>query len=256
MDPQYLQAMMHGEIFQKKNEVTDPLGLAIDKQIDSEVDAMELEEDPTHKNMLSPKLRRKKIKMELKDAVRMDELSQLLESAVKLLMSEGPSYLSEKAYRLLVSEFSTIQHKIKNINLEQLNNVNMSSVVEISDESLNAIADVAAEKYSKELYLDCLSLYTLLSVLNSEQSEYWFRLAIAAQKFGNLDLATRAYTTAATLDPKHIGARLFAAECYIQRNLLTEAKAEFNAAEEIVRNNEIEKKWLDLLPLIKSLIQQ
>lgn len=73
-------------------------------------------------------------------------------------------------------------------------------------------------------------------------------MGIAAQKFGNLTLATTTYAAAAELDPQHIGARLFATECYIQRKLISEAKTEFEAAKEVAHNFQVEKMWLDLLP--------
>lgn len=247
----YKAAMSHGQFAHKKNvspenqDKTDRLRLALEKQIDSYVDAMKLEEDPHGKHLLSPKLRREKLKHELKEAAELVELSQLLESAVRLLLSQGASYLSEDAYKLLISDFSEAYLQISNINLDHP--VDVSSVVKMNQETLKSIAAIATEKYSNAQYFDCLSLFSLLSVLNPGNAEYWFRLAISAQKNGNLDLATRCYAATAELDPKHIGARLFAAECCIQRKLKDEAKAEFIAAKEIARNHEVEKMWLDLL---------
>lgn len=50
----------------KTKEEKNPFNLALEKQIDSYVEAMEFEDDPNHKNLLPPKLRREKIKNELK----------------------------------------------------------------------------------------------------------------------------------------------------------------------------------------------
>lgn len=261
MDDLYLEAMMHGDFGRKKDgplkskEEKNRFEIALEKQIDNYVDAMELDDDPSHKELLPPKLRREKIKTELKAAAKMVELSQLLESAVKLLLSEGASYLSEESYKLLISDFSDAYTRISNMNLDQPSDVDVSALIQMSDQSLDAIATIATDKFSNELYLDCLSLFSLLSVINPGYAEYWFRLGMAAQKSGNLDLATRGYAAAAQIDPKHIGARLFAAECYAQRKLFAEAKTEYEAAKEIARNNEVEKMWLDLLPMTESLIQ-
>jgi tetratricopeptide (TPR) repeat protein len=260
MDRDELHARMHGNFASKKepskkNVEKDRFEIAFEKEIDSYVDAMELEDDPDRKEFLSPKLRREKIKTELKAAAKMEELSKLLETAVTLLISEGADYLPAETYQQLTTDLSNAYTQIENINLDNPTEIDIPSAVQLSNESLLAIATIATKKFSQESYFDCLSLFSLLSVLHPEHPEYWFRLGIAAQKIGNLELASRAYAATSELDAKHIGARLFAAECYLQRDLKNEAKAEFEAAKEIARDNEIEKMWLDLLPQIESMIK-
>lgn len=259
MDHLYIQAMMHGDFARKKDgplkseEEKDQFKIALEKQIDNYVDAMKLEDD--HKDLLPVKLRREKIKTELKAAAKMVELSQLLESAIKLLLSEGANYLSEESYKLLISDFSDAYTQMSSMNLDRPEDIDASSLIHMSNQSLDAIATIATDKFSKELYFDCLSLFSLLSVITPGNAEYWFRLGMAAQKFENLDLATRGYAAAVQINPKHIGARLFAAECYTQRKLFAEAKTEYEAAKEIARNNQVEKMWLDLLPMTENLIK-
>lgn len=260
MDHLYLQAMMHGEFARKKNEPgkskeeKSQFEISLEKQIDNYVDSLELEEDSEHKNLLPPKLRREKIKTELKAAAKMPELSQFLESAIRLLLSEGANYLSEETYKLLISDLTDVYTRLSSMNLDKPEDVDISVLIYMSDHSLDAIATIATDKFANELYGDCLSLFSLLSVINPGYAEYWFRLGIAAQKSGNLDLAIRGYAAAAQLDPKHIGARLFAAECYAQRKFFEEAKTEYEAAKEITHHNAVEKMWLDLLPMTEDLI--
>lgn len=272
MDHLYMEAMMRGEFARKKNmvlknkeergkeerspEERSQFEIVLDKEIDNYVDAMEIEEDPSHQDLLSPTLRREKIKTELKTAIRMEDLSQLIESAVKLLLAEGANDLSQETYKLLISDFSDAYTRISKINLEQASDLNISALAHLSNESLEAIAVIAIDKFSKELYYDSLSLFSLLAIINPGHAEYWFRMAIAAQKFGNLELATRAYATTIELDSKHIGARLFAAECYAMRNLKDEANAEFAEAKKIAANNKTEKIWLDVLSAVQSFINE
>ncbi|MBA3237813.1 MAG: hypothetical protein H0T62_05600 [Parachlamydiaceae bacterium] len=261
MDRDELHARMHGNFASNskepstQNDEKDRFQIAFEKEIDTYVDAMELEDDPNHKEFLPPKLRREKIKTELKAAAKMEELSRLLETAVKLLISEGADYLAPETYQQLTADLSNAYTQIENINLDHPAEIDIPSAVQLSNESLLAIATIATKKFANESYMDCLSLFSFLSVLHPEHPEYWFRLAIAAQKVGNLDMASRAYAAVSELDPQHIGARLFGAECFLQRDLKNEAKAEVEAAKEIAKNNQIEKMWLELLPQIEILVK-
>lgn len=166
MDPLYLQAMMHGEFAKKANvplkskEEKNRFDLALEKQIDSYVEAMEFEDDPNHKDLLPPKLRREKIKIELKAAAKSQEIPDLLESAVKILLSEGATYLSEEVYASLISDFSNSYSRISSMNWNQPNDVDMSTLIQMHNESLEGIAIIATDKFSKELYLECLSLFS------------------------------------------------------------------------------------------------
>ncbi|MBS0655406.1 MAG: hypothetical protein JSR46_06505 [Verrucomicrobia bacterium] len=261
MDHSSMEAMMRGAFAPKKKrsdktkEAKNRFEIALERQIDSYVDAMELEDDPSHKELLPQALRREKIKAELKAAAKMEELSQLLESAVELLLSEGASYLSEEAYERLCSDFSDAFNRIASISLDRPEDLDVPALIQMSSQSLDAIATIATDKYAKERYFDCLSLFSLLSIINPTYAEYWFRMAMAAQKSGNLDLALRGYAAAAQIDPTHIGARLFAAECYAGRTLFAEAQAEYEAAKEIARTHQVDAMWLELLPLTEHLIK-
>lgn len=261
MDPLYLQAMMHGEHVTKRStplknlQEKDRFEIALEKQIDDYVDAMEFEEDPNHKNLLSPTQRREKVKMEMKTAAKMQELLNHLNAAIKLILSKESTNLPSEMSDKLIADFTAALAKIKNTNPNEPD-ANLYTIIEISKESLEAIAVVAINKFSQGLYSDCLSLFTLLSVLIPGYAEYWFRLGIAAHKLNNIELAQKAYETASQLDSKLIGAKLFNAECYLQRHLAPEAEAELTAAKEIVGQykNDIDKIWLDLLPKIENLV--
>lgn len=258
-DPHYLRAMMHGEIHgkkkqpEKKNAPKSRLDEELDKEIDAYVDSIELEEDP--KALQSSKAKRESLRQEIKEAVKLPELSKLLETAIGIIFSEGAKYLSPEENDKLLSNFSQASTRFASMHLSDATDKNLQELVEISDDSMNSMVTIAIAKFKEERFADCLALFSLLSILNPAYSEYWFRMGIAAQKCENYDLASKAYEAASQLDPKLIGSRLFAAECFVERGLTDQAKAEIAAAKKIAEENKVDQMWLDLLPAIESTIK-
>jgi cytochrome c-type biogenesis protein CcmH/NrfG len=93
---------------------------------------------------------------------------------------------------------------------------------------------------------------TFLSLFCTGQPEIWFHLGIAAQKCDKIDLALRAYALTLELDPKHIGARLLAAECLVNCHLNEEANKEIAEAKKIIKEQTVDQVWLDLLSSLEN----
>jgi tetratricopeptide (TPR) repeat protein len=258
MDPQYIHALMHGEIDLKKKdpkkEKTAPKTEAeseLDRQIDAYVDALELDEDPSHNALQNVKARKEAMKMEIKEAAKLPALSQQAQTAITLLLSEGPAYLSHEANETLQSDFSNASANLASPS--EKSEESLQTLAKISDATMTSIIEVAIAKFTEARFEDSLSLFSLLTILNPAYSEYWLRMGVAAQKCDKIDLASRAYAAAIELDPNLIGARLFAAECFVNRGLMNEAKEQVEAAKKIVENNKVDQMWLDLLPKIESM---
>lgn len=256
MDP-YIQAMLRDEYRSKKKEQTPKSQTEIDleNQIDSYVDGLEFEEEVSNLALLSPKLKKERIKMTIKEALKFPELTGDLERAIKLLFSEGAAYLSIEANQLLLSDFLKASDLLAESKSTDIVDINFQELAKISDESMKSILIIAIAKFSEEKYEDCLSLFSLLTVLSPAYSEYWIRLGIAAQKCLNFDLALGAYEAASELDPDLIEARLFAAECFISINRLEEAKKEVAKAKGIAERMKIDQVWLDLILTIETNIK-
>lgn len=261
MDHLYLSALMHGEIQFKKNgkapakveEQKIPILRDIDKQIDAYVDAMVFEEeDPRRIGLLSPKARKDKLKLEMKEAAKLPNLAKQIEMAIELLLSEGANNLSKEKFQQVESDFSNLSTHLSRVQLESVDEQNLQSLANISDDTMQSIAEMAIAKYAEERYTDCLALFSLLSILYPSSPEYWFRLGIAAQKCEDYTLACLAYAAATELDGNFIGARLLAVECYLRRNLLNEAKEELLAAKEIAARSEVDPMWLELLSTMET----
>lgn len=262
MDP-YLDAIMHGEHPHKKKSSKaeeeipkSKLEMEQEREIDDFCNSFEFEEDPQHKSALDPKLKREKLKISIKEAMKMPELSHQMDTAIGLLFTEGARYLSSEASKKLVFDLTNASDQLEEIGFQEASNANLQTLSKMSDESIKCIQDIALAKFKEGRFHESVALFSLLSVLNPGYSEYWFRLGIAAQKDGEYDLASRAYAATQSLDPNNIGAKLFAAECFLQRGLASDAKTELSEAEGMAKENKPDKMWLDLMIAIQDMLKE
>jgi tetratricopeptide (TPR) repeat protein len=259
MDPAYLHALMHGEIsFKKKpanmDEDASPknkLEKDLEKEIDTFVNGLEFDEDPSRPSFQSPKLKRQKIKLELNEASKMPDLFDPVNTAIEVIFSEGTKYLSQAEYDTLVVELAVSTEYLANIGTGEAEK-DIQTAAQISNVSIKALEKIAVAKFEEERYPESLGLLCLLSVLVSGNAEYWFRLGIAAQRCENLELASKAYGVASDLNRDNIGARLFAAQCFIDRSLLDEAKKQISEAKDLVKKGPVDQVWLDFLRALEN----
>lgn len=258
MDPNYMRAVMQGEISskkelsKKKDEIQkSKLDIELDKKIDDFVDTYQFEDDPSHRSMQNLNDRRERLKLEIKTVIELPELSQQIDKALGLLFSEGSRYLSKETCEKLMSDLSDVNESFEEIGIQEASNSNLEG---LTPDSMRAITEIALAKFEETRYEDCLALFSFLSMLNPGDSEYWFRMGIAAQKNNNIDLALRAYAATLELDPHNIGARLFSAECFALKNLLDEAKIALASAKDIAKSGKIDQMWLNLIIAVESLV--
>lgn len=259
MDYLYLQALMHGEIDvkgkpKKVEKEKKPVEIELEKQIESYVQAADIKEDLGHAQLLSSEQIRNKMKFEISEAFKLTEFSQQIELAMKILFSESVEYLSKETHSRLLSELEAAEEHLAEINLEKATQGNLQTIAEISDDTMQSIADIGIAKFAEERYFDCLALFSLLSILDPSYSEYWLRQGVAAQKCEKFELAARSYAAASELDPELITSRLLAVQCYIKCDQLEQAKAEFNAAKRISEGKELDPEVRDLLKSTAGLL--
>lgn len=258
MDPQHLYAIMHGQYpgtkkpSKKEKIPKTKLDNELDKEIDAYVDGLEFDHNP----LTDSKLKRERMKLEIKEAMELSELSVQIAMAIKLLFTEGSRYLSENANKKLISDLSHGIENLEDITIAEAGSTQLQALSKISDDSMEAISKIAIAKCTEERYADCLALYSLLCILNPGDAEYWLRLGVVAQTSGNIDLASRAYAATLALDPNNVGARLFAAECFAQCNLVDKANAELATVKNMGKTIALDKMWLDLIPVVEDLIKE
>lgn len=260
MDNFHLQAMMRGEHHEKKKAApTAPkskVDIELEKEIDAYVDGLELPVDPQGRSLNTPERQKEKMKLELKEAVKLPELSQNLDLAMEILINEGANYLSEEANQTLLTDFSNAATLLADMTLADTSNLSLQELSKFGDESMTSIATVAIGKYAEAKYGDCQALFALLSILNPGYDEYWLRLGLAAQKNANFDLAYKAYAAAYELNQDLIEAHLFAAECLLAGKDVEKAKHELDEAKRVAGRIKADQQWLDLIPIIENEIKQ
>lgn len=253
MNPFYLKLKMQdGDLFKAKSrekKVIIPIEVEMEKLVNDYVNALEMQ-----KNLLLPvQEQRAKVKFEILEILK--KLSAEAESAMHILKSEIDKDPSSEVNQLLLSELNNSATHIAEHKAETINTANLQSLAKISDTSMQTMANIATAMFNENRYEDSLSIFSFLSIFSPEYDEYWFRKGIAAQMCKKYDLALGAYAVVSQLDPNHIGSRLFSAECWLKSGQREKAIEEYTIAKGIIKNDQEHKEWLDLLNMIKTMIE-
>jgi len=248
-DP-YLEAMMLG-LVKFKEVKKDKFEEAIENDIIAYVDSLTFEEE-SGPQLLSLKMKKAKLVEELKESIKMPELENFFDTAFMFINSDGLRYLDSSKYETLSSEFSHASEILDQLDPTKEIPIKLQGMLEISDEMMNAIYEIAKGAYKEEKNQESLSLFVYLSVLDQTNLEYWYRVGIGAQKCGNIDLALKAYSVCIEIDSELVGARLFSAECHLINGDLESAEKEMTKAKNIIENSEVDSIWVDLLAAMEN----
>lgn len=253
-DPLYLQSLMRYEAKKSKNQFDIDFDKEIDRAAKEYLDQLpKTDIDHTFEN---PKQREETVKLKIKEALKLPELSQQLDQAISILLKDGTSYLSKEDFDRLTHEFQDANKIFSQIKLEETTQFNLQDLCHISDESMLAIVNVGVAKYSEKQYLDCLALFALLTTLDPTVPEYWLRYGLAAYVNDKDEIALKAYEVALDLNPNFVEARLFAAECYIKQDMFNEAKEEYLVAKKLLSESKEKSIWSDMISKLEELLQK
>lgn len=244
MDP-HLYETMHGiHKIPEKQPVTSKLEENLNVSIDQFVEKMALESQLEQHKLLNEQQRRVKIRLEIQEALKMEELTEKIEVAMQILVGESENLLSKEAHHQLLEEL---------INLSKINSEDIK--ISMSDSALDSILEIAIVKFSQNQYDDCLALLSLLTIVSPGIGDYWLRLGISAQKLGQYDLALRAYEAADELDPELIEAKLLSIECCIQLKFFSQAERKLEQVKIFSSKVKIDSTWLELIPILQEKIK-
>jgi len=233
----------------------DKFDIAIEKEINTYIDSLNLEAEFSQNLLVSPAMRRAKIMQEMKSGIDLSELGSHIVSALTILISQGKQYLDSDVFREMADELATIGEKIEEVDLSQVESNKFHALLGISDSSMASILKIAAAKYQEQDYVSALSIFALLSTLDSSSDDYWFRLGITAERNENYLLALRAYAAASELNPHFVGSHLFSIECHLRSDNVSKAKEEFQIAKQILDSEEVDPMWRELLPDIEKALK-
>jgi tetratricopeptide (TPR) repeat protein len=251
MSDLYLQAMMHGEFANKKASLKKPekdrISEAVEEEIDRYLDTLNLDDkNDTESHLLSPELKRVKMKAELLEAIEHSELNHQIGWAFSILKMEGLHYLTKEKYEALEQNLAAAAETLKTIDPHTQTTQNFQEVLGINDHTLEDCIFIANEKFNTNHFADALALSILIVSLAAENARYWYRAAIAAQNALRYDLAIKIYITAIDIDPTLYEAWFFIAICYLSQGLYSQAAEAFEKAKEIAQGIKLEDSWQKL----------
>lgn len=261
-DP-YLEAMMKGEIItaggiaerhavpQKKDRFTD----ALEKKIEEHLDSLQLEEISVDA-LLTPAVRKAKLKRELLEANKFFETESYLTSALNILRTKWIQGDDDETLKEMEERFSKIADILNTAEIETLSTESLYTVLGISDDLMSAILEMAIQYFASEEYDNSLAILILLTTLAQDNPNYWLRLGIAAQKTENYQLALKAYDITFELAPNAIGPLLFSVECYLGDGQPEKALEVIEEVKKIALTTEQDLIWLDLLAKVEAIMPE
>lgn len=220
---------------------------AIKKVVDQRMEAL----GPS--GFLSEEALRQKMEKEARESTDLSEFGGYVDAAVKIFRNEGLEYLGVDASQSILSALEEISNRLHAIDPEHINETTLSEALSCSDEVNSSIFKIGIEKYSQGLINDAIAIFTFLTLVASDEPDYWYRLGILLQQEGEFERALRVYKIASNIDPELIGPCLFAAECYLNLGEMEQAEESFALAKNIKETQEIQEEWQDLFAALEDL---
>lgn len=224
----------------------DKFQMAIEKHAQNYVNQIS-DEVFNQNKLISQQLQRAKLINEIIDASKLPDFTEHIKIALKVLFEEGHNYSDNKeTLKKIYYEFAKAKEILKNLDLDQPIEGNFQSLLKLSNESIQFLFDLAQKKYTEKQFLDCLSLFSLLTTLCPNDLDFLYRFGIAAQVCEKYQLALQAFEIVNSLE-ENIGAHLFASECLLKLDHKTQAKDQLQKAKEIIKAKNLEGDWNELL---------
>ncbi len=258
-DP-YLFDIMHGtNLAQKKSKPeSEPIKknrfeVDLEDKISQRVDVLMKEEDPYTNKLLSPDIRREKIKNEIYEELDLSEFSDTIGTAIAILEEQGLQYLNEEEHSIVLEDIENIRNKLDSLDLNITDQEIIKSIFKVSPTSLSLITRIAIAKFSEDQLPNSLSIFSLLTLLDSDNPDYWYRVGIVAQKCERYDLALRTFDVVKQLIPEFMGSRIFMTQCYLQVNLNHKAVEEMAEIKKLLKTTNIEQEWEERIADLENL---
>ncbi len=198
--------------------------------------------------------KKKRCKEEFKENFRMEELGNYLKEAVSLLFNEGKQHLDDENWEVLYNELLSAKKAFLELSLgDEMPNI-LYPRLGFTNRGLEAIDSMARKLYTLKEYTKAISLNVFLTILNGEQSIYWYNLGICFQEVENYEKAILAYGCCKEIDPKNIGPYLFSAECELGLNNRENAKFQLEESEKLVNILAVKDPWDQLVSSLKSVL--
>lgn len=210
-----------------------------------------MEREYRDEGLMSWEMQREKYKNEFFEALEMEPLADALNQAVRDLIDEGGNVLDSKEYADLIDEIreaaNTFDAFIEENSIPEI----LNTATGFSLSALANIELIALDFFHRGQVENSINIYTLLTILDGNHADYWYKLGIGLQEVGNLEKALSAYACCHILDPRNIGSYVFSAECYLKQDFRDDAKVELDLAEFWMTTEDPEGNWKDVINQVK-----
>ncbi len=256
----YLQAMMHGDHVSKNRPTAttspkDKFDLAAEKYIKEYIDSLNLEIEYAQNAFVTPAMKKAEVRAAFLEKLKATEEDIFLLEAFNFIKLNESQYFDDESHKEILEEFKKLEELIEKMNPTDHFPEEIHSFFNFDVNIGDKISLIAIQLFQEENYRMSVSLFILLTTFLPENYEFLFRLGIAAQKCELYDLALKAYSEALKIDEELIGAKLFLVECYLEKNLIEEAKLQLIEAKQLVlkSESEVDEMWINFIKELENI---
>lgn len=256
MNDLYFQ--LHGEFNKKEDSASlqiapkkDKFEITEDKLLDDFIDKFSLLETSQQNKLIPESIKREKLKEELKNSVKCLDFDISLGPAFETLLKSRLFYIEEDLYEQMLSQLSNISDYVDQIDFTQPVEESFYNLFHISKSTMQTIFEIGLAKYNEEEFDASLSIFYLLSILDRDNADYWYRLGVVSLEIEKLAQALQAFAFTIYLNPNLMGARIFSAQCYIKLKEIEDAKAELAEIKKNSAKISSEPIWRELIANIE-----
>ena len=236
-----------------KTKSDDRFQVAFDQAVQDEVEAL-IAEEPLNNELLDLELRSKKLEHSLRTDPSLIESKDHTTSAVRILLSEGSQFLENQEFETLYENITSLGKKLGDLDLHSIKQGDIPSLLKLPKSVCDDILKIGIHKYDQGLIDESLALIHFLTIVDSNDPDYSFRLGLLALQCQNDSLGLSAFARTSALAPEFIGAHIFAASCYIKLNAKEEALRSLAIAEKIAETSPVDEVWNTHMQEVKQLL--
>lgn len=202
-----------------------------------------------NKNAIKPHLKEEYI-----NYLSLKNLGDSLTKASSLIVNECKKTLKQNEINLILTEFTQGLIKLSEFN-DFNQDRNFQEISGLSQDALDLIEKIATQKYSDHDYQASKELYILLSLLNTNNLNYWCKLGINYQFLNSFKQAIQCYEKSLVLSPSNFQLHLFISECQIELGEIDLARLELIKAKKLIDENKLNSNWHEYFLILEQSIK-
>lgn len=242
-----------GQTLQQKETKTSQFDTEYEKLIDNYIKDKGLDQMPNH-GLIPAHARLSKLKEDIKKQAEPDNLKESINLAFMTLIQDGKHNIDSNEYKSMIKQFIEAKKYLSQFNHTQSSNENFRNKMHFNSSTMETIFKIAQYEYTSKNFAKSQAIFTLLSLLEPKDPDYWFRLGIVTYQLQSYEFARRVFYNATLLKPDFIEARIFLAECLIKLKQTAEAIHEIDKVSKEINKATLNPIWQEMFESIKNLL--